>query len=274
MWVEDGQSAVRVGEVPGTTIGWLERGYPYCVGVTPPQVVARLAEMLQGLVWGPGYMMGYHHCDLGSCGIRLRAVSWLRRIPIPHPLGTLAETLKREAARVSERDAVIRRSLARHNRRHHVPDVPSESRAPRDGKSLQFRLKLLGANAVDILATSARRGIGAATRAVDPHPYKQPWGSNQVNVGATNLYIPASAQVYLAPSMILHYICRHRYRPPDAFCDAVLRCPAIGSRAYFEALKPAVPDVETSDFSTWVDQELELFRQLGSLRAGAKQSSH
>ena len=108
-----------------------------------------------------------------------------------------------------------------------------------------------------------------AASAVDPHPYKQLWGSNQVNVGVTNLCIPASAQVYLAPSMILHYICRHRYRPPDAFCDAVLRCLPIGSRAYFEALEPAVPNVETSDFSTWVDQrlaELDLMRQIASFR--------
>jgi hypothetical protein len=69
--------------------------------------------------------------------------------------------------------------------------------------------------------------------------------------------------------MILHYICRHRYRPPDAFCDAVLRCLPIGSRAYFEALGPAVTDVETSDFSTWVDQrlvELDLLRQIASFR--------
>ena len=256
-------------EVRGTAIGWLERGYPYCVGVTPPQVVARLAEMLQNLVWGPAGGLGCHHCDLGSCGIRLRAVSCLRRIPIPSPLGSLAETLRRDAARVSERDALIRRSLARHNRRHRVPDLPPESRAPRDGKPLQFKLKLLGANAVDMLATAARRAIGAAASTVDPHPYKQPWGSNQVAVGTENLCIPASAQVYLAPSMILHYICRHRYRPPDAFCDAVLRCLPIGSRAYFEALRPAVPDVETRDFSTWVDQqlvELDLLRQIASLR--------
>jgi hypothetical protein len=186
-------------EVQGTAIGWLERGYPYCVGVTPPEVVARLAEMLQNLVWGPAGSLGRHHCDLGSCGIRLRAVSCLRRIPIPSPLGSLAETLNRDAARVSERDAVIRRSQARHRRRHRVPDLPPESQAPRDGKSLQFRVKLLGVNAGDMLATAARRGIGAAARAVDPHPFKQRRGSSQVNAGTENLCIPASDQVYLAP---------------------------------------------------------------------------
>lgn len=271
MWADDGQP-VHVCGFQGTAIGWLERGHPYCVGVTPPHIVARLAEMLQNSVWGPG-CMGHHHCDLGSCGIRLRAVSWLGRIPIPSPLGSLAETLKREAARVSERDAVMRRSLARHNRRHHMPGAPSELQAQRDGKSLQFRSKLLGANAVDMLATAARRAIGAAMNAIDPHPYKQPWGSNQISVGAANLFIPASAQVYVAPSMILHYISRHRYRPPDAFCDAVLRCLGIGSRAYFEALRPAVPHVKTSDFGTWVDRELELLRLIASLQAAAKQSS-
>ena len=130
----------------------------------------------------------------------------------------------------------------------------------------------MGANAVDMLATAPRRAVGVAMNAVDPHPYKQPWGSHQISVGAVNLFIPASARVYVAPSMILHYISRHRYRPPDAFCDAVLGCLAIGGRAYFEALRPAVPHVETSDFGAWVDRELELLRLIESLQAAAKQS--
>jgi hypothetical protein len=146
-----------------------------------------------------------------------------------------------------------------------VRDLPSES-APIERESLEVRLKLLGAQAVDIFATSARGGIGAVTNAVGPHPYKHHWGSTQVDVDATNLHIPGSAQVYLAPSMVLHYVSRHRYRPPDGFCDAVLRCPQIGTRPYFKALRSSVQDVATIDFGVWVDQQVELVRKIGSRR--------
>jgi hypothetical protein len=36
--------------------------------------------------------------------------------------------------------------------------------------------------------------------------------------------------------MIAHYILTHHYAPPQEFCDAVLRCPPMGSPEYFEAI--------------------------------------
>jgi hypothetical protein len=262
MWVEDGQQVHS--PFACSAIGWLERGHPYCVGVTPTPVLTRLAEMLQNRVWGL-FAMGYHHCDLENCGIRLRASSLLGRIPLPFPLGRSAE-VRREAARVSEQHALVRRTVARHRRRHGWPDLPSESVAPVEKRSVRYRLRLLRAQAVDMLATAVWRCHRAAMNSVDPRPYQQRWGATHIEVGAVDLLIPGSTQVYLAPSMVLHYACRHRYRPPDGFCEAVLGCPVIGSREYFEALRPAVQVLETSDFDTWVDQQLTLIAAIRKKR--------
>jgi hypothetical protein len=42
--------------------------------------------------------------------------------------------------------------------------------------------------------------------------------------------------LYAAPSLILHYIDAHEYAPPEAFCEAVLACPPMGSEAYLQAI--------------------------------------
>lgn len=57
-----------------------------------------------------------------------------------------------------------------------------------------------------------------------------------VNVGASNLFIPGAKRVYVAPSLILHYISAHQYKPPDVFCDAVVACPPMRSRSYARAM--------------------------------------
>jgi len=40
--------------------------------------------------------------------------------------------------------------------------------------------------------------------------------------------------------MILHYIEKHGYHPPQAFQEAVLACPPTDSEAYFELLAPSL----------------------------------
>jgi hypothetical protein len=46
-----------------------------------------------------------------------------------------------------------------------------------------------------------------------------------VYFGASNLFIPGKGCAYVAPSMIAHYIDKHRYEPPPEFWRAVLDCP-------------------------------------------------
>lgn len=261
MWVDDGQPLALCG-LSGIAVGWLELGHPYRTAAVPPIVVDRLAEVLSHLAWGPS-CLGYHHCDLGFCRARLEMRSALERISTSFFLETFhSEKLKRQTTASLQSDATIRRTLSRHHRRHGSagsisgPPMPSVMKKPRTASILGVT------QAIGVAAGAAMRAIRSVTDAVDPHPYREHWGTARIDVGCSNLFIPGSTQIYIAPSMVLHYISRHRYRPPNVFCDALLRCPPIGTRMYFEALRPGVPALPTNEFGTWVDQQLSLVRNV------------
>jgi hypothetical protein len=55
-------------------------------------------------------------------------------------------------------------------------------------------------------------------------------------MGIYNLWVPGNDVIYVAPELILHYIQEHRYRPPDEFISAVLRCPDPKTQQYLDAL--------------------------------------
>jgi hypothetical protein len=57
-----------------------------------------------------------------------------------------------------------------------------------------------------------------------------------VHFGVTNLFVPGENCVYVAPSMLAHYIDVHGYEPPEVFWEAVMNCPEMGSDAYRQAL--------------------------------------
>ena len=52
-----------------------------------------------------------------------------------------------------------------------------------------------------------------------------------------NLFIPTADCVLVAPSLITHYIARHRYAPPAEFIEAVLACPEMGSPEYLAQIR-------------------------------------
>jgi hypothetical protein len=54
---------------------------------------------------------------------------------------------------------------------------------------------------------------------------------------STNLFIPAREGVYVAPSLVAHYIDAHKYCPPVDFQEAVLNCPEMKSLAYLTEIK-------------------------------------
>ena len=58
-----------------------------------------------------------------------------------------------------------------------------------------------------------------------------------IRMGSTNLYVPGDGVVYVAPSLILHYIESHRYAPPAVFRSAVQACPRSGGPTYKRALR-------------------------------------
>jgi hypothetical protein len=55
-------------------------------------------------------------------------------------------------------------------------------------------------------------------------------------MGLHNLFVPAGDRIYVCPELILHYMIAHHYRPPHEFCQAVLACPEMRSKSYFDAL--------------------------------------
>ena len=57
-----------------------------------------------------------------------------------------------------------------------------------------------------------------------------------IRFGIANLYLPGKDCIYVAPSMIAHYIDEHHYDPPAQFWQAVMDCPEMGTPAYKQAL--------------------------------------
>ena len=60
---------------------------------------------------------------------------------------------------------------------------------------------------------------------------------NTIVAGTANLFIPARTGVYVAPSLITHYVDAHEYCPPADFQQAVLKCPEMKSLAYLQEMR-------------------------------------
>ena len=58
----------------------------------------------------------------------------------------------------------------------------------------------------------------------------------RIAMGISNVFVPGDQCIYVAPSMIAHYMSVHEYAPPQAFCQALLACPPMHSTHYFQAI--------------------------------------
>jgi hypothetical protein len=56
-------------------------------------------------------------------------------------------------------------------------------------------------------------------------------------LGASLLLVPAPSALYVAPSLIAHYIDAHGYQPPVEFMSAVAALPEMRSMAYLRELR-------------------------------------
>jgi len=74
-----------------------------------------------------------------------------------------------------------------------------------------------------------------------PESYTLTHKDTEIRVGALNLFVPGEGFLYVMPSLAAHYILNHGYAPPAQFCEAVLRCPPMGSTAYFQAIAANAP---------------------------------
>ncbi len=72
-------------------------------------------------------------------------------------------------------------------------------------------------------------------------PYKLVYKGTTIQVGSYNLFVPSDGFLYVAPSLIAHYILSHGYAPPAEFYEAVMRCPPMRSREYLDAIKTNGP---------------------------------
>ncbi|MEK6247834.1 MAG: hypothetical protein N2C12_06615 [Planctomycetales bacterium] len=82
-------------------------------------------------------------------------------------------------------------------------------------------------------------------------PRQFSYNGTEVTLGITNLFVPTDGELYVVPSLILHYIDAHNYSPPPAFCDAVMDCPEMRSMDYLKAIikngpKALIADLKTS----------------------------
>lgn len=66
-------------------------------------------------------------------------------------------------------------------------------------------------------------------------------GHTTIQMKVNNLFIPAEQHVFVAPSLILHYMDAHLYCPPRAFQEAVLACPPMRSMDYLKAIRRMIP---------------------------------
>jgi hypothetical protein len=53
-----------------------------------------------------------------------------------------------------------------------------------------------------------------------------------VTMGCSNLFVPSDGCIYVAPSLIAHYVDAHHYSPPEEFVRHVLRCPETRTMEY------------------------------------------
>lgn len=85
---------------------------------------------------------------------------------------------------------------------------------------------------LDVVAIQTR-GLHGCPFCNDRYAYRE-----EGNLGSAEFRVfGADDTVYAAPTLILHYIARHKYRPPPEFVAAVLESPAPPDPAYIAKLE-------------------------------------
>ena len=85
------------------------------------------------------------------------------------------------------------------------------------------------------LFSSIRNAFGPEPLPELPRQVLERFGM-EIRFGFSNLFVPGQEYIFVAPSMIAHYIDSHKYDPPAEFWHAVLDCPEMGSDSYKKAL--------------------------------------
>ncbi len=81
-------------------------------------------------------------------------------------------------------------------------------------------------------------------------------------MGAANLFLPGEGALFVAPSLIIHYVRDHFYLPPKTFCEALRTCPTVGSEEYKLRWDAACPPQWRGHIYHAVERSREMWKQL------------
>jgi hypothetical protein len=69
-----------------------------------------------------------------------------------------------------------------------------------------------------------------------PSTFRFGRSGSEAILGASNVFVPADGFLFVAPSLIVHYMDSHEYSPPADFQQAVMACPPMRSMDYLKAV--------------------------------------
>lgn len=90
-------------------------------------------------------------------------------------------------------------------------------------------------------SSMGRHGCGLCGMPPDAPVTEVVRDGQRFKLGAGFITVPGSGFLYVAPSLIVHYILAHGYRPPSEFLAALERCPHPHAPAYIDALRREGP---------------------------------
>jgi hypothetical protein len=122
------------------------------------------------------------------------------------------------------------------------PMSPSEVPPP---AALMDKLWALGSNGGywGLFSFLGYHGCGFCPNAPDKTATLVTYKGETRETGAKNIWVPGQGKIFVAPSLVYHYVLEHQYRLPVEFRTAVVQSPLPGTRAYDRALRQNGPPV-------------------------------
>lgn len=165
---------------------------------------------------------------IGATPEKMKAVGWLAK-GRPYPRRqTVPETAFRKLLTLLEDPWEPCHFMGYHNCHFCPPPAPPVSQGQNKESKAQVVRKLVRGTEFVVVRS-------AETDAFE-RQHRIERDSLVIHFGANNLFVPGEGVVYVAPSMIAHYIDAHAYEPPAVFWEAVMKCPEMWSDAYGQAL--------------------------------------
>lgn len=165
---------------------------------------------------------------IGATPEKMKAVGWLAKgRPYPTRQKEMPEVAFRQLLRLLEHPWEPGHFMGYHECRFCPPPTPPLSQGQNKASAVVTRKFFRGTEVVVVRSTE--------TDAFDRRHSIERDGL-VVRFGANNLFVPGEGLIYVAPSMIAHYIDAHAYEPPSVFWEAVMKCPEMWSDAYGQAL--------------------------------------